>query len=151
MRVCKTSCISHVYVTQQLMTALALHELLHLKLAESQPRSRQKVRSTSAITCHGRVGWRLSRLMLVHAARLSSVPHPQVKSDSFLALPLCASLALLAHSNITGCLHLLGYVQSLPGQRKPLPRSRNQSPPMVSLTRWQASSRSRIRKAKERR
>ena len=38
MRVCKTSCISHVYVTQQLMTALALHESLHLKLAESQPR-----------------------------------------------------------------------------------------------------------------
>ena len=42
MRVCKTSCISHVYVTQQLMTALALHESLHLKLAESQPRSRGK-------------------------------------------------------------------------------------------------------------
>ena len=147
MCVCKTSCISHVYVTQQLMTALALHELLHLKLAESQPRSR----NASAITCHGRVGWRLSRLMLVYAARLSSVPHPQVKSDSFLALPPCASLALLAHLNTTRCLHLLGYVQSLPGQRKPLPRSRNQSPPMVSLTRWQASSRSRKRKAKERR
>ena len=150
MRVCKTSCISHVYVTQQLMTALALHESLHLKLAESQP-SPAVEGNASAITCHGRVGWRLSRLMLVHAARLSSVPHPQVKSDSFLALPLCASLALLAHSNTTGCLPLLGYVQSLPGQRKPLLRSRNQSPPMVSLTRWQASSRSRIRKAKERR